>query len=108
MDYLANRKIIIFILPASCLFGQGIFERWNQTVESFHARFGGRLFSDELLAQRSAKAGTQQQRRALERIIRQHSGGGGGPDPFDTDLYSYAKQLYAAQLQQLPQLLLQQ
>ena len=73
-----------------CHIEVGIQEHWEQSVIKFHEKFGGRMFSDELLVHRASineaidrKSQLQQLMAALEL-----------QDPWDSALYDYAKLVF--------------
>lgn len=78
------------------LFHIGISERWNESVETFHKLFGGKLFSDELLPQRVSKLAAINQRRYLEDAMHNHlvTSSSGSFDPWDTVLYRHALDIF--------------
>jgi hypothetical protein len=73
-----------------CHIEVGIQEHWEQSVIKFHEKFGGRMFSDELLVHRASineaidrKSQLQQLMAALEL-----------QDPWDSALYDYVKLVF--------------
>lgn len=68
----------------------GITEQWNTSIDLFHRHYGGNLYSDELLNQRSAKAHTAKTRTLLKQTLLQLF----GSDVYDTPLYEHALKLF--------------
>jgi hypothetical protein len=65
-------------------------EYWEKSIRLFHAKFGGKMFSDELVEQRASKPHLQYKKNLLAQTIKRLL----GQDPWDTPLYEYGLQLF--------------
>lgn len=68
----------------------GLTEQWEASIDLFHSRFGGKLFSDELLNQRSAKENMRQVSANFVHLMHK----AGLQDPYDGPVYEHAKKLF--------------
>jgi hypothetical protein len=72
----------------------GLTSYWNTSVEAFHKQFGGTLFTEELIPNKS-KFGP------LKRRVQEQLQEIGFIDPWDNELYAYAKQLFDETIEKL-------
>jgi len=70
----------------------GIHEQWQESLIKFHKKFGGRMFSDELLVHRASINKATDRKSQLEHLIVALE----LQDPWDSSLYEHAKRLFIA------------
>ena len=72
----------------------GLTEQWKTSVELFHTKYGGKMFDDELVKQRSAKDNMQKASEKMVHLIQKIA----GRDPFDGAIYDHVRGLFDREL----------
>lgn len=80
------------LLTSSCVIG--LTSQWNVTVETFHKKFGGKLFLDELQPAAAKLKFTALKERVEEMMLKS-----GYSDPWDEELFKYADFLFKTSMQ---------